>query len=149
MASKDYLRVVSAPEDVLDGHDLDNERSFGDGNGGGGNVTERLERLEKKVDSIESVLSRLNESMIRIEGKFEVIALKFDAIDNQFDNTKKSITEKIESSNKIQNDKIDSSAKLNESNTRAIVAEAKLAIILAIPAIIGAAYTAYRLLSKQ
>lgn len=114
----------------------------------GGNMTERIERLEKKVEAIDSALSRLSESMVRIEGKFDVIALKFDGIDTKFDSTTKSITDKIESSNKTLNEKIDSSAKLNESTTRATIAEAKLAIILAIPTIIGAAYTAYRLLSK-
>lgn len=119
------------------------------GSGGGGNMNERLERLEKKVEVIDSTLSRISESMIRIEGKFDVIALKIDGIDKRFDSTNKYLNEKIESSNKILTDKIDSSSKLNESNTRAIVADAKLAIILAIPAIIGTAYTAYRLLSKQ
>ncbi|AKE12981.1 hypothetical protein XJ20_04475 [Serratia liquefaciens] len=112
---------------------------FDGGNGGGGDdMTERLERLEKRVDSIESVLTRLSDSMIRIEGKFDVIGMKFDNFDKRFDSTSKVLT-----------DKIDSSVKLNESSTRAMVAEAKLAIILAIPAIIGAAYTAYRLLSRQ
>lgn len=119
------------------------------GGGGGGNMTERIERLEKKVEAIDSALSRLSESMVRIEGKFDVIALKFDGIDKKFDSITNSLTDKIELSNKTISDKIDSSVKLNESTTRANIAEAKLAIILAIPAIIGAVYTAYRLLSKQ
>lgn len=108
------------------------------GGGGGGDMTDRLERLEKKVDSMESTLSRLGESMTRIEGKFDVIGMRFDVVDKRFESSTKTLT-----------DKIDASAKLNESNIRATIAEAKLATILAVPAIIGAVYTAYRLLSKQ
>ena len=143
-----YMRVIgaTAPEDVPSGHDFDHESSYGSGgHGGGGDMTDRLERLEKKVDSIEITLSRLNETMIRMDGKldriydrFDVIEKRFDAVDKRFDSTSKSITEKV-----------DNAGKLTEANTKTIIADAKLAIILAIPTIIGAAYTAYRLLSKQ
>lgn len=111
---------------------------YGGGSGGGGDMTDRLERLEKKVDSMELSLSRLSEGVTRIEGKFDVIGMRFDNVDKRIESTSKTLT-----------DKIDASVKLNESNLRASIAEAKLAIILAVPAIIGAAYTAYRLLSKQ
>lgn len=148
MSRSSYVRRdAQVANEEYNVHTLNN--AYDGGSGGGDDMTERLDKLEKKVEAIDSTLSRLSESMIRIEGKFDVIALKFDGIDKRFDSTSKSLTEKIESSNKSLTDKIESSAKLNESNTRAIVAEAKLAIILAIPAIIGAAYTAYKLLTNH
>lgn len=78
--AKDHVRLVSAtsPEDLTDGHGIDNERSLehGGGNGGGGNMTERLEKLEKKVEAIDSTLSRLNESLIRLDSKIDLQSSK-------------------------------------------------------------------------
>lgn len=70
----DQDRVV-----VTNGQSTDDGREYkhGDGNGGGGDMTERLVRLEKKVDSMESTLSRLNESMTRMESKVELQSVKF------------------------------------------------------------------------
>lgn len=48
----------------------------GSGDGGGGDMTERLEKLEKKVESIDSTLVRLNESLIRLDSKIEIQSSK-------------------------------------------------------------------------
>jgi archaellum component FlaC len=78
--AKDHMRLVSAtsPEDLADGHGIDNERSLerGGGNGGGGNMTERLDKLEKKVEAIDSTLIRLNESLIRLDSKIDLQSSK-------------------------------------------------------------------------
>lgn len=47
-----------------------------DGDGGGGDMTERLDKLEKKVDAIDSTLTRLNESLIRLDSKIDLQSSK-------------------------------------------------------------------------
>lgn len=65
-------------EIVDDGQSYHDDRQSKYSNGdGGGNMTERLARLEKKVDAMESTLSRLNETMIRLDGRIELQSTKF------------------------------------------------------------------------
>ncbi|HFH3797397.1 TPA: hypothetical protein ACGJ08_004796 [Yersinia enterocolitica] len=66
------MREAQVANDDFEVHNLNNH-----GDGGGSGMTERLERLEKKVDSMESTLSRLNDTMIRFDGKVELQSTKF------------------------------------------------------------------------
>lgn len=55
-------------------HNNESGASFGNGggDGDGNNMTERLEKLEKKIEAIDSTLSRLNESFIRLDHKIDL-----------------------------------------------------------------------------
>ncbi|WP_338510115.1 hypothetical protein [Erwinia aphidicola] len=64
---------------VMDVKGQPDDRQFINGGGGGGEMTERLDRLEKKVESIDSTLTRLNESLIRLDSKMEVQSAKLTA----------------------------------------------------------------------
>ncbi|WP_380177766.1 hypothetical protein [Kalamiella sp. sgz302252] len=71
------LYDMSNKSEVLDPSNLKpHTPSYSDGNGGGGDMTERLERLEKKVEAIDSTLTRLNESIIRLDYKIDLQSTK-------------------------------------------------------------------------
>ncbi len=105
----------------------------GGGNGGGEDMADRLDRLEKKVDPMESNFSRLSDTMIRIEGRFDMVDHKFETVLGKLEDANKGFSEKLDNAVSLTGAKINTSA-----------AETKLSIILAIPAIIGVGMAIYK-----
>lgn len=87
-------------------------------------MTRRIEKIEMKMNTLESSMSRMSETLIRIESKLDAVDLQFNAV----------------------NSKIETATKLNDANIRSSAAETKLAIILAIPAIIGIGTAIFKIL---
>ncbi|WP_226020233.1 hypothetical protein [Serratia symbiotica] len=135
-------RWLTTQASSTNGHSEESDAimKYDSGNSRGGNMTDRVDRLEKNLNLMESTLSRLNDTMLRIEGrfdladhKFETVLSRFGSVDSRFDTISKSFSEKI-----------DSASKLTQANIKTSATETKLAIILAIPAIIGVGTAIYK-----
>lgn len=111
----------------------------GSGNGGGGDMTERLDRLEKKVDSMESTLSRLNETMIRLDGRIELQSTKFaSALELQ--------SQKLSSALEMQSQKLVSAIENQSIQYDGKLKDLRLSIILwilGLPSLVFGLYKIY------
>ncbi|EOW2321382.1 hypothetical protein ACNY98_002552 [Klebsiella variicola] len=111
----------------------------GSGNGGGDDMTERLERLEKKVESIESSLTRLNDSMTRLDYKIDLQSAKLtSALDLQ--------STKLTASLELQSHKLTSSLEKQSLDFEGKLKDQRIAItawVLGLPSVI---YGLYRII---
>ncbi len=132
------LEVVDTQDSSIEQSSSSPHNSFSDGNGGGGSMTERLDRLEKKVDSIELTLSRLNESMIRLDSKIDLQSAKLtSALDLQ--------STKLTSALEIQSHKLSSSLENQSISFDGKLKDQKIAIVFWVLTIPGALFGVIKL----
>ncbi|MBP0998870.1 hypothetical protein [Serratia fonticola] len=123
---------------------------YGGSNGGGGDMTDRLDRLEKKVDSMESALSRLNESITRMDSKVELQSVKFTgAIELQSNKLASSLdlqAQKLSSALELQAQKLTDAIERQSIIFDGKLKDQKLSIILwilGLPSLVFAIYKLY------
>ncbi|HCH7877710.1 TPA: hypothetical protein NHU15_005810, partial [Klebsiella pneumoniae] len=113
--------------------------------GGGGDMTERLERLEKKVDSIESTLSRLNDSMTALDYKIDLQGAKLtSALDLQ--------STKLTASLELQSQKLTSSLENQSLSFDGKLKDQRIAItawVLGLPSVIYGLYRIVELVATH
>jgi len=110
----------------------------GGGNGGGEDMTERLDRLEKKVEAIDSTLLRLNESMIRLDSKIDLQSAKLtSALDLQ--------SAKLTAALELQSHKLSSSLENQSISFDGKLKDQKIAIVFWVLTIPGALFGVIKL----
>lgn len=138
-ASFDIVKQTPAP------HTPDNSG----GSGGGSDMTERLDKLEKKVEAIDLTLSRLNESLIRLDSKIDLQSSKLTgALDLQSAKLASSMelqTSKLTSELALQSQKISLSLENHTSVFDGKLKDQKIAIVFWVLTIPGALFGVVKL----
>ncbi|MFJ5338326.1 hypothetical protein ACIPSD_04340 [Pectobacterium sp. CHL-2024] len=127
-------------------HNLSNH-----GDGGGGNMSDRIERLEKKVDAIESNLTRLNASMNSLESKIELQSAKFTgALELQSSKLSSSLelqSQKLSAALDLQSQKLASSIDNQSLSFDGKLKDQRIAITLWVLGLPSVIYGLYRIIS--